>query len=658
MLSAPLSRLWFFWRGLTRLDRAALGVTLLYGLVWLGRAFKREIPFSRFIGFLFFLSLSYLLFRIAGWTRGRLLWSLRNRLIVAYVLIAVVPILLLIVMAALSTYLLYWQLGAYLLYEDIEKRIERLEATAETLAVSLTAEIAASPRTAALPASTRADLPGLQVELGAGQELLDRQGGPTQDRFAGIVQRGDKLCLRTVVARPTPTGRLLVSASVPVSSELMDSLAPELGPIQMVATRLATEGGPKGLVLPIGNQNFVRVAQITTRLRRLPPRTNFLDYEIGALSRLEAVLADPRPEEASSSPVLVSFSVRPSQLNRRLLRSLGEFAGTAVTTLLVVGIFFLVIEVAALVTGIVLTRTITRAVSDLYGATQYVQAGDLTHRVRIKRNDQLGALGESFNSMTSSISALIEEQRQRQRLENELSIAREVQEQLFPQALPSLPGIQLEAICRPARMVSGDYYDFIRLGPTRLGIALADISGKGISAALLMASLQAALRSQVQLDGRLSENTADVVSRLNRHLYLNTSEDRFATLFYAIYDTSSCTLHYTNAGHLPPLCLIGEKVCKLEEGGMVVGVFDNCTYEQGILQVEPGSLLLAYSDGMTEPENVYGEEFGVKGVLEVALRHRNAVPQVLAQTLMRAAEEWAGAAEQADDMTLIVARLG
>jgi len=160
MLSAPLSGLWSFWRGLTRLDRAALGVTLLYGLVWLGRAFKREIPFSRFIGFLFFLSLSYLLFRMVGWTRGRLLWSLRNRLIVAYVLIAVVPILLLIVMAALSTYLLYWQLGAYLLYEDIEKRIERLEATAETLAVSLTAETAASPRTAALPASTRADLPG------------------------------------------------------------------------------------------------------------------------------------------------------------------------------------------------------------------------------------------------------------------------------------------------------------------------------------------------------------------------------------------------------------------------------------------------------------------------------------------------------------------
>src|SRR5207245_8844589 len=113
---------------------------------------------------------------------------------------------------------------------------------------------------------------------------------------------------------------------------------------------------------------------------------------------------------------------RPSQLHRRLLRSLGEFASTAVTTLLVVGIFFLVIEVAALVTGIVLTRTITRAVSDLYGATQYVQAGDLTHRVRIKRNDQLGALGESFNSITISIRALHETQSPRQHMVTELSI--------------------------------------------------------------------------------------------------------------------------------------------------------------------------------------------------------------------------------------------
>jgi len=187
-------------------------------------------------------------------------------------------------------------------------------------------------------------------------------------------------------------------------------------------------------------------------------------------------------------------------LNGRIFSSLGEFSSSRVLGFELVALFLLLIEIVALVTGIVLTRAITSAVAALYDATQFVQQGDLTHRVKIERRDQLGILGESFNLMTNYITSLIEEQRQRQRLENELSIAREVQQQLFPHTLPQLPGLQLAAICRPARSVSGDYYDFIPLGPSRLGIALADISGKGISAALLMASLQASLRSNAMLE--------------------------------------------------------------------------------------------------------------------------------------------------------------
>src|SRR6202000_2274002 len=172
--------------------------------------------------------------------------------------------------------------------------------------------------------------------------------------------------------------------------------------------------------------------------------------------------------------------------------------------LLLFGVFavvFLLIWIAAFITGVVLTRQITKAIADLYHATQYVQSGDLTHRVRIERRDQLGVLAESFNLMTGSISGLIEEQKKRQRLENEISIAREVQSQLFPHAMPKVPGVDIQAICKAARSVSGDYYDFIQLSPTHIAIALADISGKGISAALLMASLQAALRSQMLTAG-------------------------------------------------------------------------------------------------------------------------------------------------------------
>jgi len=350
-------------------------------------------------------------------------------------------------------------------------------------------------------------------------------------------------------------------------------------------------------------------------------------------------------------------------LNRRLFSPLGELGGAAATALLVVGAVFLVIELGSLYTGIALTRTITSAVDSLYQATQHVQAGDLTYRVRVPHHDQLATLGESFNSMTASVSTLIEEQRQRQRLENELSIAHEVQQQLFPHALPKLPGVELEAICRPARTVSGDYYDFIRISPTRLAMALADISGKGISAALLMANVQAALRSDVlryrdggQGNGLKEINTAEIVSHLNRHLFRNSTEERYATFFFGVYDTETRQLIYTNAGHLPPVYIHGGCVKKLETGGTVVGLFNNVPFDQGVVNIEPGGVLIAYSDGLIEPENVYGEEFGAQRLIDVALRDKDSSSRVIAEAMMLAAEEWSGSPEQADDMTVIVSR--
>ncbi|MBI3405926.1 MAG: SpoIIE family protein phosphatase [Acidobacteria bacterium] len=357
------------------------------------------------------------------------------------------------------------------------------------------------------------------------------------------------------------------------------------------------------------------------------------------------------------SALFASVLTRPSLLNRRLFNAPGDVGGLLVTGLIAVGLIFLLLEIGALRTGVVLTRSITRAVSDLYKATEFVQQGDFSYRVRAHEKDQLGALGESFNAMTSSVEGLIQEQRQRQRLENELAIAQQVQGQLFPQSLPEVPGLSLAAVCRAARVVSGDYYDFLSLGQNRLGITIADISGKGISAALLMANLQAAIRSQVVLDGAGWMHTAQLVARLNRHLFLNTSSERYATLFYAAFDPETRILHYTNAGHLPPLLLVGDKVKHLEEGGMVVGLFDGCEYEQGIVKVEPGSLLVAYSDGLIEPENVYGEQFGIERLAAEVIRQKELPCKELAEGLVRAAEEWSGTPEQADDMTVIIARM-
>jgi phosphoserine phosphatase RsbU/P len=402
------------------------------------------------------------------------------------------------------------------------------------------------------------------------------------------------------------------------------------------------------------------VDRIATDRRSEPSPVNFFDKRINGLTNLRVIDMDQGISPGGQVELLASFVTRPSLLNRLLFGSFGDIGSAAVALLFVVGAIFLALELAALAAGISLTRAITSSVDRLYLATQHVQSGDLAFRVQVKQRDELGSLGESFNSMVQSIGNLIEEQRERQRLENELSIAREVQTQLFPREVPNVPGVELEAICRPARLVSGDYYDFIRIGPTRLAIALADISGKGISAALLMASLQATLRSELLREGLADEpelpSTAEIVSHLNRHLYLNTSEERYATLFLAVYDSRTQQLSYTNAGHLPPLYIAGKCVQKLATDDTVIGLFGNVQFREATIDVVPESLLVIYSDGMTDPESARGELFGTDRLAEVALGNRQSAPRTIASAMLKSAEEWSGSAEQADDMTVVVAR--
>jgi sigma-B regulation protein RsbU (phosphoserine phosphatase) len=394
-----------------------------------------------------------------------------------------------------------------------------------------------------------------------------------------------------------------------------------------------------------------------TKNRVLQPAEWWLDPRVDGFSQLNATYLNADKVTERDHPVFAFFQARRSRLTQRIFASLGELSGAKGFELQVIGVGFLLIELVALVIVVVLTRAITRTISDLSRATQAVQEGNFSARVPVERRDQLGMLGESFNSMTGSISRLISEQKQLQRLENEISIAREVQDQLFPRDLPHVEGVEIEAICKAARSVSGDYYDFIQLTPTQVAIAIADISGKGISAALLMASLQAALRSQLLTPGSENLSTAELVARLNKHLVRNTGDDRFATFFIAIYDLATRKLRYTNAGHLPGFCISDGKAKHLDVGGIVLGIVEDYPYQEGREDVPPDSVLIGYSDGLVEPENAYGEEFGVSRLEAAAQRVRHAAPRKIAESLMVAAEEWSGSPEQADDMTVIVAKL-
>ena len=661
-MSALRTQLRQFWRRLSRLDLAAL-VVLLAGLV----ASEVDVQ-SRILNFLVFLAIlssGYLLYRVIAWGRNRLLWSLRNRLIVAYLFIAVVPILLIMTFVVLAGRFLYSQLGAYLLYTDLHRRIEIVTDIAEHIAAAHDylphgANQEEVERVLAAQSHVVHDreLPGLTIEFSNDVSVLRKVAGRSRMSFAGLLQDEKGLSLVSLRELEPPNGKRIVRLRLPVTPDMLATVAPDLGAIQLNLTQPYSGGAARGVIYSTGGVQYETADRIMARNRTLQPPAFWFEPSVNVVSRLEdAVFVSKDGTVGKSRPVFAVFSARPSSLSGRMFSTLGELRDSYLILFAVLAAFFLFIWVAAFITGVVLTRQITKAVADLYHATQYVQSGDLTHRVRIERRDQLGVLAESFNLMTGSISGLIEEQKKRQRLENEISIAREVQNQLFPQRLPVVPGVEMEAICKAARSVSGDYYDFIQLSPTHLAIAVADISGKGISAALLMASLQAALRSQMLAEGSEHMSTAELVSRLNKHLVRNTGDDRFATFFIAVYDCATRTLRYTNAGHLPSFLISKDAALHLDMGGMVLGVVDDICYEEGRVLVPSDSLLVGYSDGLVEPENVYGEEFGIKRLQQAAVYVQGSRPRVVAEALMNAAEEWAGTPEQADDMTVIVARL-
>jgi sigma-B regulation protein RsbU (phosphoserine phosphatase) len=247
---------------------------------------------------------------------------------------------------------------------------------------------------------------------------------------------------------------------------------------------------------------------------------------------------------------------------------------------------------------------------------------------------------------------------QRARLSREIEIAREVQEGLFPQEFPSVRGLEYAGYCRPALGVGGDYYDFVRVADGGLGIAIGDVSGKGIPAALLMASLRAALRAQA-LDG--SPDLARLVSRLNLLIYEATAANRYATFFYGSYHPVTRCLTYVNAGHNAPFVFRGStgQPLRLEGGGPVIGLLPEAGYETQSVTLEPGDLLVAYTDGVSEAMNGEHEEWGEERMAE-ALRPWSLPaprPDAVVRTLMAGADAFAAGAPQHDDMTLVVARV-
>lgn len=263
-------------------------------------------------------------------------------------------------------------------------------------------------------------------------------------------------------------------------------------------------------------------------------------------------------------------------------------------------------------------------------------------------------------SIALDYSSLIERVAEQERMKRELQIAKEVQAKLFPQELPAMETLSYSGVCRTAREVGGDYYDFLLLDSGRLGIALGDIAGKGISASLLMASLQALLRSHSLT---MSHDLRRLVSELNHHLCQTTEDARFATFFFGTYNDSTRRLNYVNAGHTPPILLHraseGEspRFQRLEPGGMVLGMFPAETYTQAEVAADPGDMLLIFSDGITEAMNEDGEQYGEQRLVDLVAASGDTQVAEISKRLFADVDAFVGTSGQQDDMTMITARV-
>ncbi|MBB6146665.1 sigma-B regulation protein RsbU (phosphoserine phosphatase) [Silvibacterium bohemicum] len=653
------------------------------------------------------------------WVFGRLMWKVRNRLVVTYLLMGLAPVVLFVTLASILLYVFSGQFAIFAASSEITSELGHIATQDRAFALHIAHMVAQQPKIKVVDLAEAEDSMPVHEDFGMtvaafedGQPLAltpsslhdasisqapawyhDNDRG---DRFKRIVIHEGKLYLRAIDTQTLGGHTITTITSLPLHRENVDQIARGLGTVTIVPdVQIDDDDMPSDAKPPKKVQfSYQRTArgvkvngedldEMQTRRRSitggmLPGAQHFYDVTVTFWAPLDTI------DWETGKPIqtYAKVSSRPSLLYQRLFITSLKIAAVIQEILIGIAIFFGVIELFAFYMAVRLNRTITRSIRDLYQATVAIDKGDLSHRIQVTRNDQLAALSRSFNRMISSLERLLEEQRQKQRLENELAIAQEVQANLFPRGNISVPSLELHGACYPARTVSGDYYDFLVFGGTSMGLAIGDISGKGISAALLMATLHSAVRAyrfageelitagtaalaiastramgedEVEC-GELFEEPSKILALLNRHLYRSTQPEKYATLWLGHYDGLTSRLIYSNGGQLPPFLLrADDSVTRLDCGGTVVGLLNNMSYEQATEQLYPGDILIAYSDGVTEPENEFGE-FGEDRLLEVVRRHRHLSLEAISEQVMQSLRTWIGGQEQPDDITLVLAR--
>ena len=637
---------------------------------------------------------AYFAWRLISLARRQFLWRVRRKLILSFIFVGVVPALLIIVFFGLCALFLFGSVSSYVLQLRVDRLVEQTRAAAMTTTADLSRlkaredfEEEARRTTGALAATyPGASLAVLRVDracasdrrpdaatarpapIAAGQwahvdppralpEWIGCSGfsgvmaySSAARRDRGTPREHVTLFVRAVSLPDGPAPRFAVVLDVPIDEAVQQRLRDDTGVGWREVT--VTPGNPAP-----------QPARQADAARGEPPREVARSQPFGAMSLNYTDWATGRIGTATLS-INTSVGETYRRLSQsRVANSSTTFGQVLVAIIVGVGALFLVIQFVALLMGLGLARSITGSVHELFVGTERVRQGDFSHQIRVYARDQLGELADSFNGMTVRLGELLAEMAEKKRLEEELRIARDIQMSLLPQGPPaSMAGITLSALCHPAREVGGDYYDFLPLGPNQLGLLIADVSGKGTSAALYMAELKGLMLSLTQIH----RSPRELLIAANGIISANLDSRSFITMTYAVLDLDARTMTWSRAGHTPMIHLPAggsQRARVLVPDGLVLGLkLDNgerfaALLEEVTIPLVAGDLFVLFTDGLSEQMNPVEDLFGEARLGELIEQHRDLPFDELRERIVREVRAFAAGAAQHDDMTFILLRV-
>ena len=655
------------WPG--RVVAAALALWLLEGLLGLaGRSLPDAIgvPVRLVLG----VFVAWIAWRAFRWVSDRLLWRIRTKLIVSYLFIALVPVVLLALFMGVATVLLLGLTASRLVTGEIDRSADVLQATARAAVAGLPAGDAEATRALALRlGSAREEHPSLSYTLLRGGRVAAASGSAPRSLpawwkgpgFAGLVRAdsGDRASPSVLRAVWAEGGNALV-LELPADEAFYAELERRTGIHVLQPSEMSKERVPegrrskvhqgRGISFEEGDERYTAKPDSVWVFVAFPEKTSWETGEKSAFEGLPiAFQYEPRSLVRRLSPIQVPRDTSGRSLPEYLMYALG-----------VLGLVFVVMYAVALVLGLVLARSITRGVHALSVGTQKLRQGDFSHQIRIRSRDQLGELAESFNLMSRGIRQLMDEQVEKERLEEELRIARQIQMSLLPgEGLVTPPGLRVAALCLPAAEVGGDYYDLLPLGATRMGVLVADVSGKGTSAALYMAELKGLVLSL----SRIYDSPAKLLVEANRILTANMDSRSFVTMTYAVVDTAARCMRYARAGHNPLIHLQARtgRTRVLTPAGLGLGLDPGERFERILREdevpLEPGDLFLFFTDGVSEAMNSGAELFGEGRLRRILEESGSLGSEELKERILEEIRRFVGDADPHDDMTLVVLKV-